>query len=180
MPGMTRQILRLTAILLTALLCACAQTAPRPTAPPEAPVPSDPPVLQEGLFNFSSEATDCFNRGLDFLENEGADPEGAKAREAFAELLTNYPRGKWQRAAAALVRLLEERTRLREGRAQDRQALEKARGETEQLRKELRALNDRLQVETTRLVQENEQLKKDLQLLKELELQLDKRDRDLR
>jgi hypothetical protein len=176
MPDITRQILRLTAALLLALLCACAQTVPRPAAP----LPSDPHVLQEGLFNFSSEDTDCFARGLDFLENEGAAPEGGKAREAFAELLAKYPRSKWQKAAAALIRLLDERARLREGRAQDGQALEKARGETEQLRKELRALNDRLQTETSRLAQENEQLKKDLQLLKELELQLDKRDRNLR
>jgi len=176
MPDITKQIPRLAATLLVALLCACAQTAPRPAAP----LPSASPVMQEGLFSFNSEDTDCFNRGVDFLENEGAAPEGGKAREAFAELLAKYPRSKWQKAAAALVRLLDERARLREGRVQDGQALEKARGEIEQLRKELRALNDRLQSETARLAQENEQLKKDLQLLKELELQLDKRDRNLR
>src|SRR3989304_2844853 len=49
--------------------------------------------------------------------------------------------------------------------------------EEELLKKELRLLNEKYQSEVAALQQENDQLKRDLQLLKNLELQLDKREK---
>jgi hypothetical protein len=52
--------------------------------------------------------------------------------------------------------------------------------ENESLRKNLKQTHERLQTETQKLLAENEQLKKDLQLLKDLEIQLERRERMLR
>ena len=52
--------------------------------------------------------------------------------------------------------------------------------ENEALQKKLRELKEKLQTETTALIQENEKLKKDLQRLKALEIELEKRERMLR
>ena len=55
-----------------------------------------------------------------------------------------------------------------------------AQQENEALQKKLRELNERLQMEMAALVQENEKLKRDLQRLKALEIELEKRERMLR
>ena len=52
--------------------------------------------------------------------------------------------------------------------------------ENEALQKKLRELTEKLQKETAALVQENEKLKRDLQRLKALEIELEKRERMLR
>ena len=52
--------------------------------------------------------------------------------------------------------------------------------ENEQSKKELRSVNDKFKAELSALQQENEQLKKDIQLLKNLEIKLEKREKQLR
>lgn len=160
---------------------ACAPAAIKPAPPIQTPPQqSGSPSREGGLFDFSSADTINFTKGLAFLENQQNDPDYAKARAALAELLEKYPRSKWRDPAVSLIRLLDERTKLQGENFSDQAALNKAKGENDQLKRDLRAVNDRLQAETARLTQESEQLKKDLQLLKDLELQLDKRDRKLR
>jgi hypothetical protein len=172
--------LRWLPLVAVCLVCACAGTEPRPEVPVQPPPAGASAVREESLFSFSAEDTNAFTRGLDLLEGRGSSPEPGRAREVFAELMTNYPRSKWRDPAAAFVRLLDEQARLGEAALKDARALEQARREIDQLKREIRALGDRFQEETARLAQENEQLKKDLKLLKELELQMDKRDRELR
>lgn len=177
--GRALRTLRWLPFMAVWLCCACAQTETRPEAPIQPPSGVSA-VREESLFKFSSEDTDAFNRGLALLEGEGSSREPGRAKAVFVELMTNYPRSKWREPAAAFVRLLDEQARLEEAGLKNARALEQARREIDQLKREIRALGDRLQAETARLTQENEQLKKDLKLLKELELRMDKRDRGLR
>ena len=63
------------------------------------------------------------------------------------------------------------------------QFIEKAKEENTRLLKEneqVKKDNRRMLEETAKLIQENEQLKKDIQLLKSLEVQLEKREKMLR
>ena len=52
--------------------------------------------------------------------------------------------------------------------------------ENDQLKKAIRELTEKLQLETAVLAQENEQMKRDIQRLKALEIELQKRERMLR
>ena len=52
--------------------------------------------------------------------------------------------------------------------------------ENDQLKKAIRELTEKLQLETAVLAQENEQMKRDIQRLKVLEIELQKRERMLR
>ena len=82
------------------------------------------------------------------------------------------------------VRQLEENEQLqkelRSANDKFKAALSALQQENEQSKKELRSLNDKYKAELSALQQENEQLKKDIQLLKNLEIQLEKREKQLR
>lgn len=114
-------------------------------------------------------------------------PEPARARPVFLSLIQLYPRGRWRPAAEAFIRLIDEREAFRETGRLDRLQAETAQAgkaralqENEALRKSVRELTERLQTETLALAKDNEQLKKDIQRLKALEIELEKRDRTLR
>ncbi len=71
----------------------------------------------------------------------------------------------------------------RQDRAPDRQTLTEKEWllqENDRLKKTVRELTDKLQAEKASLSQENEQLRKDLKRLKDLEIELEKRERMLR
>jgi hypothetical protein len=111
----------------------------------------------------------------------------ATARHTLESLLSSYPQSKWNDAARATLRLIGELDTYRHRLPieQDRvQKLASDRNRTlqeiEQLKKELRLLSEKYQAELAELQQENELLKKDLQLLKNLEIQLDRREKMLR
>jgi len=115
----------------------------------------------------------------------GSDP--LKARSAFSSLLQRHPKSRWRSAAEAFIRLIDAAEASRRESRQERLLLERAQTEqgrllqeNSQLRKTVRDLTERLQLETTALSQENDQLKKDLQRLKQLEIELQKRERMLR
>jgi hypothetical protein len=113
--------------------------------------------------------------------------EPANARSVFISLIQLYPQSRWRPAAEAFILLIDERDAFREASRQDRLLTErvkaeKAKGlqENEVLRKAVRELTERFQKETTALAQDNEQLKQDIQRLKALEIELEKRERMLR
>ncbi|MDX9746527.1 MAG: hypothetical protein WCX84_08680 [Syntrophales bacterium] len=101
---------------------------------------------------------------------------GLKARALLARLTQSYPDSKWLNTAEALILLMdlqqacEEKMkgslRLCEGLLSQKTKCEESENQCRQ--------------ETIRLLQENEQLKKDLQNLKNLEIELEKRNRGLR
>lgn len=198
--GMNR--LRTTLIVMTAFLWAgCAATPPpmeqkveqkivvaEPPAPPagEKPVPSPR----------STEDRELFTEGLALL-NQPDRPDQAKARAVFAFLLERYPQSEWRLASETFIRLIDEIAVSREDGRRNRLLAEQflteriqseqmqaertgAKQENEALQNKLRELTERYQMETAALVQENEKLKRDLQRLKALEIELEKRERMLR
>ncbi len=88
-------------------------------------------------------------------------------------MLNTYPKSKWRGLAETFIRLIDTDVQLIEKAKEDNARLLK---ENEQVKKD----NRRLLEETAKLIQENEQLKKDIQLLKNLEVQLEKREKMLR
>ena len=113
--------------------------------------------------------------------------EPSTARSVFISLIQLYPQSRWRPVAEAFILLIDEREAFREASRQDRLLTDKVKAEkaktlqeNEALRKTVRELTERLQKETTALAQDNEQLKQDIQRLKALEIELEKRERMLR
>ncbi|MBE0557562.1 MAG: hypothetical protein IH628_10050 [Proteobacteria bacterium] len=182
------------------LLVGCAATPPpveqkvehkivvaAPPAPPagEKPVPTPRLTEDRGLFA----------EGLAL--NQPDRPDQARARAVFVSLLERYPQSKWRLPSETFIRLIDEIAVSREEARRDRLLAEQllaeqihaeqiqaernaARQENEALQEKLRELTERLQKETAALVQENEKLRRDLQRLKALEVELEKRERMLR
>jgi hypothetical protein len=128
------------------------------------------PVEKPGLFSKPSTDAAALNEGASYLGFPEKPADYAKARASFETLIKNYPKSKWRPLAETLILLLDD--------IQSVQA--RGQNENERLKKEIQALNGRFQAERSTLLQENEQLKKDIELLKKLEVQLDKREKMLR
>ena len=109
---------------------------------------------------------------MSYLGNREKTADYVKARQAFDELLKKYPRSKWQGLSEILIRLIDGMELIEKAKEEKVKLLR----ENEQIKKD----NKQLLEETAKLVQENEQLKKDIQLLKSLEVQLEKREKMLR
>lgn len=150
---------------------------------------SVPPVLQPQVQEPPSIKTvpqdeELFMQGLRQIANPSATPaEHGQARQAFEHLLITYPKSPWHDAALLGLDLLNTmgsyRDKLRadqESRAKLSTDYARALQEIEELKKDIRSLQEKYQGELA----ENEQLKKDIQLLKNLEIQLDKREKQLR
>ena len=190
--------LRTTQLLMVALLflAGCAATAPPAektavlTKPPAAPAEKQvtPPRLTED--------SDLFAEGLALL-NQPDRPDAAKARAVFVSLLERYPQSRWRLAAETFIRLIDDIAASRRENRRDRLLAEQVRAEqvraeqiraewavvmqeNEALQKKLREQTEKLQKEMMSLAQENEKLRKDLQRLKALEIELEKRERMLR
>ncbi len=158
-----------------------------PPVPEEKPViPVAPPVITQQVINQDEE---LFLRGFQqlALQLDKQDQDGGPAKLIFERLINTYPTSKWHGAAQVCIRLLGAmdayRDQLRTEQAMAAKVLsDKAKSlqETEQLKRELRSLMEKHQAELTALQQENEQLRKDIQLLKNLELQRDRREKMLR
>ena len=136
---------------------------------------------------FTSPEENLFREGLSCLMTPGQPADYEKARSVFAALATTYPKSKWSETAQRFIALLDELQACQSKGTDDRKHVESLKRENEgalleneNLRKNLKQAHEKLQTETQKLLQENEQLKKDLQLLKDLEIQLEKRERMLR
>jgi hypothetical protein len=151
--------------LLLVLLGACSSLPSPPGSPPRA--------NEKSWFKGSPADVDIFYQGISYLGDKEKAADYAKARAAFNELLNTYPKSKWRGLAETFIRLIDTDVQLIEKAKEDNARLLK---ENEQVKKD----NRRLLEETAKLIQENEQLKKDIQLLKNLEVQLEKREKMLR
>jgi len=181
MSGLKRTILWSLALLLTA---GCAATAP--PAGQRDSAPSTPPPVEEPIPAIPAEDRTLFYEGIFHLSRPGK-PETAEARRAFASFIQRYPQSPLRATADSFVRLIDEGESLRETGRQSSLLAEKLQAEktrlqqeNEQLKKTVRDLSERLKTAPAALSQENEQLRKDLRRLKELEIELEKRDRMLR
>ena len=144
--------------LLLVLMGACSSLPSPPGTPPRA--------NEKSWFKRSAADEVIFYQGISYLGDKEKAADYAKARAAFNEVLNTYPKSKWRGLAETFIRLIDTAK-------EDNARLLK---ENEQVKKD----NRRLLEETAKLIQENEQLKKDIQLLKSLEVQLEKREKMLR
>lgn len=132
------------------------------------------------------EGFDLLYEGIALLgRQDRSDP--TQARSVFASLLQQYPKSRWRSAAETFIRLIDETETSREKRQKlnlllDKVQEERAKAirENDHLKKTIRDLTEKHKAEKTVLTQENELLKKDLQRLKALEIELQKRERMLR
>ena len=173
-------------ILMALLLAGCAAFVPTVEKTDTAALPSGPLVAEKRPATRILEDRDIFSQGLSVLARTD-DPNQAEARSVFVSLLERYPQSRWRPAAETLVRLIDEEQALREARRQDRALIDQSLTEkdrllqeNDRLKKTVRELTDKLQAEKASLSQENEQLRKDLKRLKDLEIELEKRERMLR
>jgi len=99
-----------------------------------------------------------------------------KARALLNQLIQTYPDSRWRNTAEALILLMDLQAAGEAKIKGDRQLCERL------LSQKIRCEESENQCrqETTRLLQENEQLKKDLQNLKNLEIELEQKNRGLR
>jgi uncharacterized protein (DUF3084 family) len=116
---------------------------------------------------------DIVHKGIAYLGNHEKKADYAKAREAFVEVLATYPDSKWRKLSEAVIRLIDSLQSSEEKFHAEKARLQR---ENDQLRKENRRMLDEL----AKLIQESEQLKIDIQSLKSLEIQLEKREKMLR
>lgn len=143
---------------------------------------SSPPSSGSFLLLTSPDA-ELFQGGMFHLGSPEQPPDYGKAKAAFSALINTYPKSKWRGLSEQLIRLIDEtqacqaKSVLAEKTREDRERLVL---ENEKLKQDIRQLNDKLKADTARLSEENEQLKKDIKLLKNLEIQLEKRDKTLR
>ena len=164
--------------------CATAPTAieKQDVAAPAVKAAEETPAASPRLF----EERDLLLEGVALL-NGPDQSEPSQARSVFISLIQRYPQGRWRSAAEAFIHLINERDAFREASRQDHLLMDKVKAEkakamqeNDGLRKAVRELTERLQTETTALAKENEQLKQDIQRLKALEIELEKRERMLR
>lgn len=177
-------------MVLAGLLLAGCATMP----PPEPPVkkkeivtaPLPPPAVKAPPAKPSLEDRDLFSSGLSLLVRAEGNGQ-AEARSIFVSLLQRYPQSPWRPAAENFISLIDEGQALREAYRREQLLGEQGRAEravilqeNERIKKTIRELTERLQAEKAILSHENEQLRKDLKRLKELEIEIEKRDRMLR
>jgi len=161
--------------LLVVLLGACSSLPSPPGTPPRA--------NDRSWFKRSPADVDIFYQGISYLGDKEKATDYAKARAAFNEVLKTYPKSKWRGLSETFIRLIDMEQLYEEKCRTDAQFIEKAREDNARLLKEneqVKKDNRHLLEETAKLIQENEQLKKDIQLLKSLEVQLEKREKMLR
>ena len=177
------KILLIAVSLLMAFGCATTETA-RETGKPSVKAEST-----KSFFALAPSDDDLFSEALSYLEKDAVENEtdydGAK--EKLQELIKQYPKSKWRQPAADLIRALDQLTLLRARvsnmkNARDKAVTEKNRlvKEHESVKKERKLLEEKYHNDTAKLKTENEQLKNDIQLLKNLEIKLNKRDKLLR
>lgn len=183
--------------LLISLVNACgAHTPPLPdrdaAKPPAAiteitPVREEKNIIQDLFTSKPSKDEELFLGALALLPEAMKKDDYGAVKNPLDALVNNYPESKRLPAANAILRLIgslelyREKLHTSEAAANKNYAEKTVAGqEIEQLKKDRRLLLEKSQAEIGALQQENEQLKKDIQLLKNLEMQLDKREKLLR
>lgn len=163
------------AVLITfcLLLGACAADRTAVTKEPSTTTDSKnmatehPPSAEELLIEAATAITQ---------PNDTAAGNDLKARNLLNQLIQSYPDGKWRNTAEALILLMDLQAVCEEKVKGNRQLCERILSQKTKCEES----ENQCRQETTRLLQENEQLKKDLQNLKNLEIELEQRNRNLR
>ena len=137
-----------------------------------------------GIFSKEPSDKELFQEALSYLSQDQKEANYAEAQSRLQKLVSQFPESQWMGSVEALLITLDKiivlQTALRNEKL-------KAQGEQGKLTKEIKKLREnadqidgKYSVEIVRLQQENEQLKKDIQQLKNLEIQLERREKMLR
>jgi gas vesicle protein len=138
------------------------------------------PAEKAGLFTGPPADAMMLNEGLSWLGLSDKPADYAKARETLAALTRDHPKSRWRPLAETFIRLIDAITSLQLKSLSAQELAETLQQDNERLKKDIQTLGNRFQAERASLLQENEKLKKDIELLKQLEVQLDKRGTMLR
>jgi len=127
---------------------------------------------------------DLFEAALAHLSNPEKEPSYIEAKILLEKLVEQYPKSKWAAGAKALIAGLDKISNLQNKLKQEKQKAladqAKLAREVEGLKDNTKSVEEKYAAEISRLQQENEQLKNDIQQLKRLEVQLEKREKMLR
>ncbi len=147
----------------------------------------DLPGKPGSVAGFVQSDTAIFHEGFSWLGTSGKPADYDRAGDVFSQLIKVYPKSKWRSYAETYLKLLDDLKKTSVSAAANRLEAKKAQTEIDELRvsmdqskKYQRLLQEKFQSETARLQQENEQFKHDIQRLKQLEIELQRRDRSVR
>ncbi len=135
---------------------------------------------KRGMFALPPSDADIIKETLMLLNKQESEPDYNAAKARLAALVQDYPKSKWVESAQALTAAIDDLLALQEKVKTQSVALSNEKAEKAKLTKDYKYAEERNRAEISRLQQENEQLKKDIALLKKLEIQLDKREKLLK
>lgn len=162
-------------VTMISLFCACTHNLP----PPGTIKALNQKVLSEKI----AADVEMMHEGITWMGSPEDQTDYGRARAAFDTLVKTYPASRWRRLSEKLIHLIDTMDAHREKEALLSKSREDGAAmlwENEKLKKDIASLNDKLKVEAAKLTEENDQLKKDIRLLKNLEIELEKRDKTLR
>ena len=136
------------------------------------PAPPAPQIIPEAPVA----DTQLLRTALSHLSNTAGTQDYSQAKHKLELFLIKYPESQWKIYVQNLIHTIEDIRILKNKTKLDKAALEKAHNEKTKLIKE----NEVLKAEIAKNRQENEQLKNDITLLKQLEIQLEKRGKMLK
>ena len=166
--------------LLIIILSGCAGQTIKGQKDSGGKIPDVPAISASRVLSDS----ELFEEALSYLSISEKEPNYNEAKIRLAKLVEQYPKSKWTPGAQALMAGMDKISALQLKLKQEKQKVQtdhaKLNKEMEGLRESTRQAEEKYTAEITKLQQENEQLKNDLQQLKKLEVQLEKREKMLR
>jgi hypothetical protein len=142
--------------------------------------PNDRVQKRKSLFEKSLSDADIIREILISLDKQGGESDYNAVKAKLAIFIDEYPQSKWAGSARALILTINKLLALQETVKTQSLALDKENAEKTKLKNDYQFSEERDRVEISKLQQENVQLKKDIALLKKLEIQLDRREKMLR
>lgn len=130
-----------------------------------------------GFFSIKPSDKEIFTKALSLLSNDGKEPQYNEAKTRLENLVQMYPKSKWAGAAKALIVSLNRISELERRLDQSEQKQSKHAQDFAALQEKSRQAEEKHTTEISRLQKENEELAKGLQQLKNLEIQLEKRNK---
>lgn len=167
-------------ILMLLILSGCSAKAVRDGGQePPAPVKKT-----SSLFGSGPTDRELFDEALVLLSGSGREPDYGEAKIRLGNLVEQFPESKWSEGARALLSTLDRisalQGQLKEQKMEALQEQAKLKKDIEGLKSSVRQAEEKNSAELIRLQQENEQLKNDIRQLKNLEIRLEKREKQLR
>lgn len=136
------------------------------------------------LFANGPSDKELYSQALAELSKDHEPPRYDAAKAVLERLLKEHPQSRWAESAQVIIDLISERSRLdarlQKEQKQSKAVEEKAMRELAAIKEQFRAQEEKCAADIVRLKQENEKLQMDLHELKNLELQLEKREKMLR